>query len=560
LHSQFAEDPEFINKFVKEAQAAATLRGCPQIVEVFDITQTDDGHLILVMEYLQGGDLGALIQQSGRLGIEDSVWYASQIAQALHAAHWHGFIHRDVKPSNMLLGADKRVAKLSDFGFIAERDSAQPTSIVRGGSTGFAAPEQWMQAGKHLDGRTDLYALGVTLYLMLSGRLPYGELELGAWSAAVRSGPPPPVRSMRPETPAALDELVQQLLAADREQRPANAEAVLARLRECLANPVSGLRTLVEYPPVPSRATLLERPSGVPSGPIYGAPSAPTSPPSSSPPRSTGGGRSAKWIVAGIAVLIAVIGGAGWLASPARNPSSVQPIDTSRQAARPSTSFDQHKIGQTRVNQKDGLTYAWIPPGSFQFGCSPGDSECFGDELPARHVNIPSGFWIGQTEVSQPAFKRITGADPSSFKGADLPVESVTWFEAASYCQSIGGRLPTEREAEYAARGPNGAASRYGELGQVAWYTSNSWAHTHPIGTLAANGYGLYDTLGNVWEWVDDWYGTYTAADPPATGDWKVLRGGSWGNEPKQVRVSARVRDRPSTRFRYSGFRCIWQP
>ena len=81
LHSQFAEDTQFIEKFVKEGQAIARLKGCPQIVEVFDMTQTEDGQLILVMEYMPGGDLGGLVQRQGRLSVEDSLWYALQIAE-----------------------------------------------------------------------------------------------------------------------------------------------------------------------------------------------------------------------------------------------------------------------------------------------------------------------------------------------------------------------------------------------------------------------------------------------------------------------------------------------
>src|ERR1700722_4800758 len=106
------------------------------------------------------------------------------------------------------------------------------------------------------------------------------------------------------------------------------------------------------------------------------------------------------------------------------------------------------KLGDSKTNSRDGLRYLWIPPGSVVSGCSAGDKECYEDESPSRKVTLTRGFWFSQTEVTQAAFRKIMGYDPSVFEGDDLPVESVTWNEADAYCSAIGGRLPTEWEWE----------------------------------------------------------------------------------------------------------------
>jgi len=204
---------------------------------------------------------------------------------------------------------------------------------------------------------------------------------------------------------------------------------------------------------------------------------------------------------------------------------------------------------KTKVNPKDGLKYVWIPAGQFRMGCSQGDTGCYPDERP-HVVSIAKGFWLGQTPVTQAAYSRVAGTNPSAFKGDSLPVDSATWPEAEQYCKAVGGRLPTEAEWEYAARAGN-SNTRYGDLNAIAWYRNNSGGITQAVGTKAPNSWDLYDMLGNVWQWTADWYGPTNfagqqeSADPkgPPNGDKRVLRGGSWNNDPSRVRVSLRNRD-----------------
>jgi formylglycine-generating enzyme required for sulfatase activity len=215
----------------------------------------------------------------------------------------------------------------------------------------------------------------------------------------------------------------------------------------------------------------------------------------------------------------------------------------------------------TTVNAKDRLTYVSIRPGEFQMGCS--GSDCAEAEKPQHRVRITKGFWIGQTEVTQAAYEKVMKVpNPAYFKGADLPVETVSWYDADKYCKTVGMRLPTEAEWEYAARVGN-TSELYGEIGQIAVYSGNSNSRTAKVRSKWPNAWGLYDMLGNVWEWTNDWYAdhyykTSTADDPPGPkeGSLKVLRGGSWGNSPVSVRVSVRGGLVPTDRAYSIGFRC----
>ncbi len=185
-----------------------------------------------------------------------------------------------------------------------------------------------------------------------------------------------------------------------------------------------------------------------------------------------------------------------------------------------------------------------------------GSEKTGSDSVPLRKVFIQS-FYIDKTEVTQEKYKKIMGRNPSRFKGENLPVERVSWSKARKYCQKIGKRLPTEAEWEYAARGGAGNNS----LGDY-WFNGNT-QHSQPVGKKEPNSIGLYDMLGNVWEWTQDWYDknyyeTRLDNNPlgPKKGTKKVLRGGAWNSSLDMIHPSYRSYYDPRYKSATFGFRC----
>lgn len=222
---------------------------------------------------------------------------------------------------------------------------------------------------------------------------------------------------------------------------------------------------------------------------------------------------------------------------------------------------------QTKVNPKDGLEYVLVLRGEFQMGCVPGNVGCTSDEKPRHRVVISKDFWLGRTEVTQLAYGKVMRTKPvCRFRGANRPMESVSWAIASRYCATVGGRLPTEAEWEYAARGGmEGLRYPWGDeiSKQEANYAASREEGTVSVGSYPPNPVGLSDMAGNVWEWVADWYGKgYYAISPildpngPSTGRYRIARGGAWINGPDQLRASHRLPIPAEKRAPDLGFRC----
>ena len=199
--------------------------------------------------------------------------------------------------------------------------------------------------------------------------------------------------------------------------------------------------------------------------------------------------------------------------------------------------------------------------GTFTMGAtSEQGSDAYSDESPTHSVTL-SDFAIGETEVTQELWKAVMGSNPSYFSGTNLPVEKVSWNDCQTFISKLNNltgknfRLPTEAEWEYAARGGNKSKGyKYAgsnTLGDVAWYYGNSSSKTHPVKQKQANELGLYDMSGNVWEWCQDWYGSYSSSaqtNPTGStsGSDRVYRGGSLSCEAGICRVSYRNSHTPA--------------
>jgi len=247
----------------------------------------------------------------------------------------------------------------------------------------------------------------------------------------------------------------------------------------------------------------------------------------------------------------------------------------------------QTKTGTTFKNSI-GMEFVQIPAGSFEMGCSEGDTECLEDEKPKHKVKIAKSFYMGKYEVTQgqwmsvmgSGFFGIGGNNPSRFSscGHSCPVENVSWNEVQDYIQKLCEkekmnpckyRLPTEAEWEYSARAGTKSKYYWGNKmdNSYLWYAGNSGRQTHPVGQKKPNAWGLYDIMGNVWEWCGDWYGeeyykNSPSADPKGAdkGLYRSFRGGYWFSNAWNSRLSFRNFTVPVRGDGEFGFRLVLLP
>jgi len=226
-----------------------------------------------------------------------------------------------------------------------------------------------------------------------------------------------------------------------------------------------------------------------------------------------------------------------------------------------------------QIGENVSMKLALIPAGKFMMGSPDSEQWHYKIEGPQHEVTLSKPFYMGVTEVTQAQYEAVMGTNPSNFKGATNPVETVSRKDAAEFCKKLSEktrqtvRLPTEAEWEYACRAGTATAFSFGDadsaLGDYAWYDANRGSTTHhPVGQKKPNAWGLFDMHGNVWEWCADWRGDYpngAATDPqgPASGTSRVLRGGAWSTPPDPCRSADRYSYARGDRYYYFGFRVV---
>jgi formylglycine-generating enzyme required for sulfatase activity len=577
----------------------------PHLILIYELLNTDE-LAGLVMEYIPGGSLADRIRQARESGvpipIETALQIAVDAAQGLAALHERDIVHRDLKPANILIDG-RGHARVADLGLVQSPEDYSDRMLLSNpgaqhGTAGYKSPEQ-ENSGDMLRPPSDIYALGLVLFEMLTGR-NYGMLEPGTRA-----------RTLRNEIPVELDNLLAKMLSESYKDRPWDGQKAAALLQQAQAGlkkeqeeqraqkkaeaesavnaarnaaEKQAQRDLEEQREKTRQAQLIAESEARAQAAEQAleqekvardavARKAPATPSSSKAPA---------WPV--VLLVLAGLVGIFWLGRSFGSPASVQVatqlpaqaevLPTSIPAAT-STSAPTGTpvvLGIATQTGKDGMTLLYVPAGPFTMGSDSGETY----EKPAHTVTLDA-FWIDQTEVTNAKYAQCVNdgkCQPPGDLGsathadyytnasyADYPVIYVDWNQATAYCKWARRRLPSEAEWEKAARGTDARTYPWGE-GIDKTRANYIGSDTTKVGSYESGKsvYGAYDMVGNVWEWVNDWYGPYSSASSsnptgPATGTDRVHRGGARRN-PNLLHVSVRDLNTPDSRSNFLGFRC----
>jgi formylglycine-generating enzyme required for sulfatase activity len=625
-----SQSEKFLRRFEREAKAQAKFEH-PNIVPVHDYGEYE-GAPYLVMAYRPGGTLKQKLDSP--ISFQEAAQLLFPISSALAYAHDRNVLHRDVKPSNILMAEDGSPT-LTDFGIakLLESDEATLTGTGLGiGTPEYMAPEQWK--GKSVP-QTDIYAVGVVLYELITGRKPYTADTPAAVAIIQATEPLPRPSELVPGLPEKVEKVLYKALALEPEDRYESMAAFGKVLGE-LGQEVE-VEVVVEETPAVVEKPKESEPEPTPVIPHVSESELETIDEVISPPTRDREKKKLPWLWIGLGLLLTVIvvGGGIGLALSGDEVAEIEPTDTAKVTVTSTmtttstvtitqtlttmpTDMPTHTpthtlgIGSRLVREKDGMEMVYIPAGEFEMGASADEGyelcqeyrdDCkrswFESEEPVHTVYVDA-YWIDMYEVTNTQFAAFlnemgnqeeggvtwlnTGSDYvrihksgevwSADSGyEDHPVVEVSWYGAAAYAEWVGGRLPTEAEWEKAARGgvegqmyPWGNEDPVCTLGAENGTQFLDCGGVLEVGSFAPNGYGLYDMVGNVYEWVADWYDeNFYAISPaenplgPSSGTKRVLRGGAFVSQ-SCVRCACRGHDSPHIRIYDSGFRVVAFP
>ncbi|HOH79763.1 MAG TPA: SUMF1/EgtB/PvdO family nonheme iron enzyme [Candidatus Cloacimonadota bacterium] len=561
---EFSHDADFVARFYREAKNSAKLQH-PNIVTIHEVGE-QGGFPFMALEHLAGGTLSELIGRHGRFSEAGIAEIILPVLEGLSYAHAQGIIHRDLKSSNIMFDLKGRPV-IMDFGISRGLDSGKLTktgTII--GSPDYMSPEQ--AQGLDSDVRSDIYSIGVVMYEMACGKVPFAADSLvGLIYKVVNQAPE--LDLLRGTHSDAFIGILEQCLAKQPQERFSTAQALISALRHGSSGgqqPLYNTLNPVMNAPRPAPGnTQTEDGSAVP---IYGEAASPAA--KSKLPMLI--------FIIGFILLAATV----LLLSLKPKAEELPPEATAVVDSTPAPAFVEEAA--TPAPRLIGIPMVKVAGGEYLMG----DVFDIGneDEKPIHQVRL-SDFFLGQFEVTQGEWKQVMGSNPSTFQGDDRPVENVTWLQAVQFCNALsategldscylisadrvsldpganGYRLPTEAEWEYAARGGNNHSDFYfagsDDLDSVSWYGSKAW--TLSVGKLQSNELGIHDLSGNIWEWCWDWYASSypqtgsTNPRGPNSGSLKVLRGGGWGATPNQCRNTSRHSSSPGHKHGSIGFR-----
>jgi serine/threonine protein kinase len=581
MNRQHGADSDFNDRFLREARIVANLTH-PNIVTIHDVGE-HDGYNYLVMELLPSGET---LSDKIKAGVDSqyALSIVRQVATALKAAHEKNIVHRDIKPDNIMFREDGSVV-LMDFGVARSVDSAavqvtQAGTII--GTPQYISPEQ--AEGKPIGTYSDIYSLGIVFYEMLTGKVPYTADTPIALVFKHVSSPIPVLFGNN----TIYQPLLDRMMAKTREERYSNCDQIITDIDSIEAGKPLALATDTSSATDANRAreaaenlTLADIDS-IGTGESEFAATEILYPPDSV---EAGTDKIQPTEILSTAAIDKMK-----KAAPKAKIRKTHPVSRPKTSATKSRSLlwitlgllissglylfvdvDMGKL-KTLVGLDPGPVYSRvgrliaIPDGSFKIGNISGDLA----ENPEKTVRI-NGFKLGETEVTQKQWRLVMGHDTSHFKGCnDCPVDSVSWNDVQEFLKKLNEqtglsfRLPSEAEWEYACRSA-GKDEKYcggNNESKLAWYGENSEEKTHPVAQKQANGLGLYDMSGNVWEWTQDcWQNSYTVAssDDQAweqdTCTQRVLRGGSWIGVAGSLSSTDRFRSPAANSSQNFGFR-----